>query len=91
MLILSTGSGLLIGWLLVNRPKLDKQFRLVTITLGLLATTFIFSFFSNSAPWYQQLWGTWGRSTGLVTYISFLIVMLASMFFVNTNSLQGLG
>jgi O-antigen ligase len=90
MLILSTGSGLLIGWLLVNRPKLDKQFRLVTITLGLLATTFIFSFFSNSAPWYQQLWGTWGRSTGLVTYISFLIVMLASMFFVNTNSLSRL-
>jgi hypothetical protein len=90
MLVLSTGSGFLIGYLLVNRPKLANQFRMMAIALGLLALTFTISFFSNSAPWYQQLWGTWGRSTGLITYISFLIITLASMFYVNSIALSGL-
>ena len=90
MLVLCTGSGFLVGWFIMDRPKFYAQFGPMVIATLLLATSFLVSFFSNNAPWYQQLWGTWGRSTGLVTYISFLIIMLASMFFVKDGSMAKL-
>jgi hypothetical protein len=43
--------------------------------------------FLNSAPWSQQLWGVWGRATGFVTYLAFIIIMLSA----SITGIQGYG
>jgi len=41
----------------------------------------IFAFLRNPAPYSQQLWGVWGRSTGLLTYIAFVVVLLSTILY----------
>jgi hypothetical protein len=54
---------------------LDKYFRYVCILfVAAMISTVLFS----GAPLNQQVWGSFGRNTGLVTYISLLVVLLSA-------------
>lgn len=86
MLFLSTGAAYLLG-LMIIKPKFAIQVK--SPLLILVSTLFIFliiSLVTNEAPWYQQLWGTWGRSTGLLTYFSLLVILLAAYLSSSTEA-----
>ena len=81
MLALVTGASLLLVTLLANVRSL---FGINTLFISVAMTfvvTLIIASFRNPAPYAQQLWGVWGRSTGLLTYIAFVVVLLSTMFF----------
>lgn len=76
MLVVSVGAAVMAVTLLFNLKKLfsiNKSILLCSI-LFLLSCTI--SLLRNDAPVAQQFFGTWGRSTGYLTYLSFFVVML---------------
>jgi O-antigen ligase len=78
MLVVVSGAAMLF-------PYIAKEFRglwkinSVTFSLSLVLIFFMtVALFTNSAPWADQFWGTWGRSTGFLTYIAFVVCMLTA-------------
>jgi O-antigen ligase len=66
--------GLLISSRQLNVSKIPKSiFILLAIFLAGLTLSFAFS----GAPLNQQLWGSFGRNTGFLTYLSFAIIMIS--------------
>ena len=78
MLIVVTGASILLIPLLHNYLELLKSNPVITLSTLFLSLTMIIAVLSNSSPLSQQLWGVWGRSTGLLTYLSFFICMLSA-------------
>jgi O-antigen ligase len=88
MVVVSVGGAILLGWLFAQQKRIDREYLPIiglTVSFALIQTI---SFFANSAPWYQQLWGTWGRSTGLITYISFIVIMVAALLMASTEQMR---
>ena len=77
-LVVITGASLLVTSLIVNFPKLYEINKLVTFFAIIFLCSLLFSLVFNEAPIAQQLWGVWGRSTGVLTYLAFVIFLLAS-------------
>jgi O-antigen ligase len=88
MLILSTGAAYLLGGLLMNLSLLVSSYWPLFLVSALFGASLAFSFFANSAPSYQQFWGVWGRSTGLLTYLAFIFLMLSAVMISSTASLS---
>ena len=69
-------------------------FKKISKTLPTLATLFVLCMLStmafSGAPLNQQIWGTFGRNTGFVTYISLLLVCLFTALLVNREFLRNL-
>lgn len=57
---------------------LDKIPRSILIVVGLFVSWMILSSVFSEAPIQQQLWGVWGRNTGILSYISLSLILLAS-------------
>jgi len=77
-LVVITGASLLVTSLIVNFPKLFQINRLFPVFAIIFICSLLFSLVFNVAPISQQLWGVWGRSTGVLTYLAFVIFLLAS-------------
>ena len=88
MFVLSTGAAFLLGWLLVEFNSVIRLNRILFITSAIFVTSYLISFFINPAPAYQQFWGVWGRSTGLLTYFAFIVLMLSAAMISSTASLS---
>jgi O-antigen ligase len=81
MLVLVTGASLLLVPLLARlRSLVGINSLFISVALAFIVTLMI-AFFRNPAPYAQQLWGVWGRSTGLLTYIAFVVVLLSTILF----------
>lgn len=77
MLVLVTCAGALIVPTIMRLRVFVRQ----NITLVFLSSLFLvfllLSMLFNTTQRFQQLWGTWGRSTGFITYVAFIIIILA--------------
>ena len=81
MLVLVTGASLLLVPLLASlRSLVGINSLFISVALAFIVTLMI-AFLRNPAPYAQQLWGVWGRSTGLLTYIAFVVVLLSTILF----------
>ena len=81
MLVLVTGASLLLLTLLASlRSLVGINTPFVSVALAFVVALMI-AFLGNPAPYAQQLWGVWGRSTGLLTYIAFVVVLLSTILF----------
>ena len=81
MLMLVTGASLLLVTLLTSlRSLVGINTLFISVALAFVVTLVI-AFLRNPAPYAQQLWGVWGRSTGLLTYIAFIVLLLSTMLF----------
>ena len=81
MLVLVTGASLLLVTLLSSaRSLVGINTLFVSLALTLVGALII-AFLRNPAPYAQQLWGVWGRSTGLLTYTAFVVVVLSTILF----------
>lgn len=88
MLVIVTGASFLliplIGGLFAN----ELQKAPLPILAMMLAIGLAISMFTNSSPTGQQFWGTWGRSTGLLTYLAFVILMLTSYLLAFRSNME---
>jgi O-antigen ligase len=76
----------ILGILLSGRKSLllqeDRPIIAAVLTfLALLFSTLLFS----GAPFNQQLWGYFGRNTGVLTYVSFAFLLLGAITLRNLN------
>jgi O-antigen ligase len=86
MLVLVTASLALIPYLFVFAHTLNRLGRIL-LSLGLLMISgMLLALFSSQIPIAQQFWGTWGRSTGVLTYFSLLVLLFSVAIFVIQNS-----
>lgn len=79
LLILSTTAFMIFGLLISSFSKfvarLSKYF---WFFCGLFVLSMISSFFFSGAPKGQQFWGSFGRNTGLLTYLSLLFILIGT-------------
>jgi len=87
MLVMCTGAAFLLGIVILDLETYQRDQKFTFIVSLLFLASLGVSFFTNESPWYQQLWGTWGRSTGLLTYASFIIIFLFSTKLTSNESL----
>ena len=84
--LLVIGASILGALLVSSKPIFPiKLPRLLGILLALFVLQLFLVLLTSKAPINQQIFGTFGRNTGLITYLSFLIVLLAA-FKVSTES-----
>lgn len=79
MLTLVTGAFFLSTFLFKGSRDFIKAHKVVVILVGLFLSIMAISIVLNDRPISQQVWGIWGRSTGLLTYLSFMILLLVSL------------
>jgi hypothetical protein len=81
MVVLVTGASLLLVPLLASlRSLVSINSVFISLVLAFVVALLV-AFLRNPAPYAQQLWGVWGRSTGLLTYIAFVVVLLSTILF----------
>jgi hypothetical protein len=91
MLIVVTGAALLLGTFFVIGINLIGELPRAYLYLSIFfALSLIYSIFVNESPWSQQLWGVWGRSTGLLTYLSFVVLMLSASMMKTEKSVESI-
>lgn len=88
MFTLSVFSGFLLIPLLIEFKKINRKLLIFSFVSLLFLCTLIFSVLFNDSNRSQQVWGTWGRSTGLITYSAFVILMLASAIATSEDFLK---
>jgi hypothetical protein len=91
MLIVVTGAALLLGTFFMIGINLIGELPRVYLYLSIFfALALIYSIFVNESPWSQQLWGAWGRSTGLLTYLSLVVLMLSASMMKTEKSVESI-
>jgi O-antigen ligase len=88
LLVISTGAAYMLGWVIFNLKGASRSHASLIILEVAFLTSLVIAFFTNSSPWYQQFWGVWGRATGLMAYISFLVILLAAHLMASTQTLK---
>lgn len=84
--LLVMGASILGALLVSSKPLFPiKLPRLLGILLVLFVLQLFIVLMTSNAPINQQIFGTFGRNTGLITYLSFVVVLLAA-FKVSTES-----
>lgn len=88
MLVVVSGAALLLPFIAMEFKELWR-INPVTFCLSLALIFFMaVALFTNPAPWADQFWGTWGRSTGFLTYIAFVICMLTAANLASKTEVQ---
>jgi hypothetical protein len=89
MLAVSATGFMGLGVLLVNRKALSLgRFKVPLILIGGFMTWQLIVFLVSSGEKQQQLFGTTGRNTGLITYLAFSILCVVSMVASNAAFLN---
>ena len=79
MFVLSVGSFAILGLLLGSHKYfLTKSNRLYFLLSFLFVCLMISTVLFSNADFYSQVWGTFGRNTGFLTYLSLIIMSLAT-------------
>ena len=69
-----------LGVLLANQKALSLgRYRLPLVLIGSFMVWQLVVLFGSGAPMVQQLFGSYGRNTGLITYLAFSILFVVSM------------
>ena len=84
--LLVIGASILGALLLASKSPFPAKIpRLLKFLLTLFVLQLFIVLLTSKAPINQQIFGTFGRNTGLLTYISFVVVLIAA-FKVSTDS-----
>ena len=81
-----------LGFLLISRKnevkvKLPRATWIIFATFG---SWLVVSMFFSGAPLQQQLWGSFGRNTGFLTYVSLLTILIATAILSSRDYYAGL-
>jgi O-antigen ligase len=91
MLILSSFAFAL-GFIILSRRKevISKIPRNIWLVFLVFSLWLVVSMFFSGAPILQQVWGSFGRNTGLLTYVSLLIILISTAILGNIDYYAGL-
>ncbi len=67
---------------ILNSPRIlaSKDYRAILMIAAVFVTQLVIVLLFSGAPFNQQFFGMLGRSTGFLTYLSLLLIFLASIF-----------
>jgi O-antigen ligase len=91
LLILSILAGAYTGLLLLNRNLIALSYiknKFLFFTVGLFILGLFVSFAASRINWKEQLFGAYGRNTGLLTYISLAFILIALVLFFTSDLLS---
>ena len=83
--VISTFSFLALFLILSNREITKSVDKSLKICLGVFVFSLCSSFLFSGAPMDQQFWGVFGRSTGLLAYLSLGILLFATAALCDVN------
>ena len=84
LLITSTAGFMILGLILSSSYKLMARLpKLFWIFCGMFVISMLSSFAFSGAPKGQQFWGSFGRNTGLLTYLSLLFILIGTAIVQN--------
>lgn len=69
---------LILFLILSNRKILAETDKSLKVAVGLFLTFLVTTFLFSGAPMNQQLWGMFGRNTGLLAYFSLSVILFAT-------------
>jgi O-antigen ligase len=82
MLALATTSGFCVAILIIARTQLLLNLKfIITLLAGFLLMALI-SIIVSGSPWEKGFFGTYGRNTGFLTYLSLSVVFLAGTLLI---------
>lgn len=86
MLALAITAGFCLAILIIARTQLllNSKF-VITLLTGFLLMALI-SIFVSQSPWEKGFFGTYGRNTGFITYLSLSIIFLAGTLLMKSES-----
>lgn len=90
MLVVVTGASLLLTYVAINFKELLRGQSVIFATSATFIVLLTIALLTNPAPWADQLWGTWGRSTGYLTYFAFILFMLSAAVLTRENETRTL-
>jgi O-antigen ligase len=67
---------------------MDSRYRTISLLLGLFILDLLIVLFFSGSNFYQGLFGTFGRSTGFVAYISLTFLFLSALFVSSKTIIQ---
>jgi O-antigen ligase len=85
MLVVVTGASILLTYVAINFKELLRDQSVIFATSATFIGLLTIALLANPAPWADQLWGTWGRSTGYLTYFAFILFMLSAALLAREN------
>lgn len=91
MLVVCLVGFMCLGLILVNRADVD--WRKYRVAIGLVISFniwMILVLLISPGEIYQQIFGSTGRNTGLITYVSFSLILLGSLIASSMNALKRL-
>ena len=91
MLVVCLVGFMCLGLILVNRAEVD--WRKYRVAIGLVISFniwMILVLLISPGEIYQQIFGSTGRNTGLITYVSFSLILLGSLIASSMNALKRL-
>jgi hypothetical protein len=91
MLSLSTFAFFVAGLMWWNRKEIAGRIPKSVLILSTLFTVWMFAvLLLSGAPIDQQFWGTFGRNTGLLSYLSLTLILLGTIAINNIESFKGI-
>jgi len=79
LVILATSAFTIFGLFLSSASKfISRAHNIFWIFCGLFIFSLVSTFLFSGAPKGQQFWGSFGRNTGLLTYLSLLIILIGT-------------
>lgn len=88
MLVLVAGTSFMITPLILQLKLFRKSNLLITTLTIPFLSMLLFSILNSDSSIPQQIWGTWGRSTGFLTYFGFLILFSAALVVGQTTDVE---
>lgn len=86
MLALATTAGFCVAILIIARTHLLSNLKfIITLLAGFLLMALI-SIVVSGSPWEKGFFGTYGRNTGFLTYLSLSVIFLAGTLLIRSES-----
>jgi O-antigen ligase len=86
MLALATTAGFCVAILIIARTQLLLNLKLIIILLVGFLLMALISIVVSGSPWEKGFFGTYGRNTGFLTYLSLSVIFLAGTLLIRTES-----
>lgn len=71
-----------------NFKKIFQSHRTILVISCLLLLSLANSLFTSGAPWSQSIYGTYGRNTGVLTYIFLLLILVSAVTLSTFESIR---
>lgn len=67
---------------------IDSKYRTISLLLGLFILDLLIVLLFSGSNFYQELFGTFGRSTGFVAYVSLTLLFMSALFVSSKTIIQ---